>query len=440
MGAGSSRELAYDDDGNLVADLWSLSETASFDVQAQERQFTWNAAGCLTSVTADNGDALQAKTEFTCDSSGQTIARRTTAFGAPVSTRVDIMGLGEILPEEGIFLLRIPVGGTVHVEEAWTIGTGERAPERSGYVLNDARGSVLAKTSFSSESPTVNEEAEYDAWGATARISELSAPQHQFTGEEPDPVTGIYHFGVRAYDPSLRRWLSPDPLFLVSPESDAAGGALLNLYAYSANNPVRKIDESGQIPVDTIWDVANVIYDVGKITVGAVTNNPAMVAEGSADLALDLVATAVPYLPAGATKLLKYGDDVVEGAVKYGDEALEQVAKNGDDVGKKLVPNPYGKKGGPAHQGKVDDVVKDMEKRGLDTGTELKVKTPDGEKGSRYVDAYGKDPKTGKVVETHQVGKQTKKGEPIARERRALDDIEGATGKRPDFHPYNFFK
>ncbi|MFH1921037.1 MAG: hypothetical protein ABIP48_14300, partial [Planctomycetota bacterium] len=100
------------------------------------------------------------------------------------------------------------------------------------------------------------------------------------------------------------------------------------------------------------------------------------------------------------------------------------------------VSNPYGKKGGPAHQGKAADVVADVESRGLRAGTEHKVTTPGGEKGSRYVDVVGKDAQ-GNVVEMHQVGRQTKGGQPVSRERKALDDIEGATGTRPTFHPYN---
>jgi hypothetical protein len=37
----------------------------------------------------------------------------------------------------------------------------------------------------------------------------------------------------------------------------------------------------------------------------------------------------------------------------------------------------------------------------------------------------------------HQVGRQTGAGNPVAREGRALDDIQGATKSRPEFHPYN---
>ncbi len=52
----------------------------------------------------------------------------------------------------------------------------------------------------------------------------------------------------------------------------------------------------------------------------------------------------------------------------------------------------------------------------------------------RYVDAVGKNAE-GRVVEMHQVGGQTGAGKSVAREVKALDDIQGATKMRPKFHP-----
>jgi RHS repeat-associated protein len=103
---------------------------------------------------------------------------------------------------------------------------------------------------------------------------------------------------------------------------------------------------------------------------------------------------------------------------------------------KKKVPNPNGKKGGKPHQDKVRDVADDIQARGLTPGFEERVMTPKGSKGSRYTDVVAKDA-NGAVLERHQVGRQTNGGLPVSRERRALDDIEGATGMKPIFHPYN---
>ncbi len=77
----------------------------------------------------------------------------------------------------------------------------------------------------------------------------------------------------------------------------------------------------------------------------------------------------------------------------------------------------------------------DIEQRGLRPRTEYRVDTPNGHKKRRFVDVVGLAGDT--PLEMHQVGKQTQKGTPVRREIRALDDIEGAKGVRPNFHPYN---
>ncbi|MFT3766700.1 MAG: polymorphic toxin-type HINT domain-containing protein [Minicystis sp.] len=231
--SGPVRALTYDDDGQLVVDATSNGS----------RTLRWNPAGCLTDVEA------LISTHLVCDASGNTVARQTIEGGTVTRSSIDIGGLGEVRPEEGVFFLRLPVNGTVLVEEARSLATGARIADRTGYILADARGSVLARTSFAGAA--VDEEAEYDAWGATMDLGAgLDTPLHQFTGVEPDPGTGHYHFGVRAYDPTLRRWLSADPALMVRPEKGTFHGELLNLYAYASNDPVGKVDATGEEPGD----------------------------------------------------------------------------------------------------------------------------------------------------------------------------------------------
>ena len=106
-------------------------------------------------------------------------------------------------------------------------------------------------------------------------------------------------------------------------------------------------------------------------------------------------------------------------------------------ITKAQPPNPNGRKGGDAHQAKVEEVAKDVKARGLRAEKEQVINTPEGSKSKRFVDVAGINESTEEIEEMHQVGVQTKKGQPVAREKEALDDIEKATGKRPQFHPYN---
>lgn len=101
---------------------------------------------------------------------------------------------------------------------------------------------------------------------------------------------------------------------------------------------------------------------------------------------------------------------------------------------KKKVPNPYGKKGGKKHQNRIDEIEKGIDNKGLIPDKEHAVEIKNGKK--RYVDIAGLN-QDGDIEELHQVGKQNKNGTPVSRERKAIKDIEKATGKKVFFHPYN---
>lgn len=59
-------------------------------------------------------------------------------------------------------------------------------------------------------------------------------------GQQADPETGLHHNWHRDYDPSLARYLQPDPLGIT---------AGTNLYTYAHANPVSWIDRDGRNPV-----------------------------------------------------------------------------------------------------------------------------------------------------------------------------------------------
>ncbi len=117
---------------------------------------------------------------------------------------------------------------------------------------------------------------------------------------------------------------------------------------------------------------------------------------------------------------------------------------NSSQQEEKNAPNPYGKKGGPAHQAGVEKVIADIKAKGRDdvkVVEEYRVITPEG--NSRYVDVAVIDSK-GNPIGFHQVGKQNKTPQadgqpnPIARERRAINDINRTHPNVPvTFHPYN---
>lgn len=58
---------------------------------------------------------------------------------------------------------------------------------------------------------------------------------------------------------------------------------------------------------DTAWDILNILYDAGKISIGYVTGNPVMVNQGWVDLGVDGLALVIPGLPAGSSKIASAG-------------------------------------------------------------------------------------------------------------------------------------
>ena len=186
-------------------------------------------------------------------------------------------------------------GAIIETEYFW-------GPDRSGSLQGAcgvgglvavSRGGVFYFPCYGANSEIVayvNEQGEvvasyvYGPFGESVSASGSMAEAFGFRymTKRMDIAVGMYDFGGRWYLPALRRWINRDPL-------GEDGG--LNLYAFCDNDPVNKFDPNGCIPLDTVWDLANVIYDI--------------CAGDDVALAADTAALCVPYVPAGATKLVK---------------------------------------------------------------------------------------------------------------------------------------
>jgi hypothetical protein len=157
------------------------------------------------------------------------------------------------------------------------------------------------------------------------------------------------------------------------------------------------------------------IVDMGNGTIGAVRSG-----------------TVVPALAKAGAQ-----GGLLAGGAK-GAEVLMSQAANGCPDGASKGPNPGGKLGGPEHRGKVAQRANELVKEGHEIKAgggrlpERGVRTPEGK--LRFPDIETKGPQGRPYFEN--VGKAKMNGDPIARENRALKDIERATGRRPGFTPY----
>ena len=96
----------------------------------------------------------------------------------------------------------------------------------------DEMGSI---THVTDEAGAVLNRYEYDAFGEFTCKEETVANRFAYTGEQYDPVAGMYYLRARFYNPVIGRFLQEDTYY----------GDGLNLYAYCHNNPVGYVDPSG---------------------------------------------------------------------------------------------------------------------------------------------------------------------------------------------------
>lgn len=140
----------------------------------------------------------------------------------------------------------------------------------------------------------------YDAWGNhkvyNAIGSEIGAEVINIGNINPiryrgyywDKEFGLYYLQSRYYDPALGRFISPDSISYLEPESVIG----LNLYAYCGDNPVMYVDPSGHFPILALILGITALIGMGLTIGGVASDNNAMTAVG-------LTMVAIPALISG---------------------------------------------------------------------------------------------------------------------------------------------
>ncbi len=121
------------------------------------------------------------------------------------------------------------------------------------YYTQNAHGDVVNLTDKDGK---VTKSYKYDAFGVEKNIDKNDTNAFRYCGEYYDKETATVYLRARYYNPSTGRFISRDSF--AGRRSDPLS---LNLYTYCRNNPIRYIDPSGHITVNSEWDWA---YEVAK--------------------------------------------------------------------------------------------------------------------------------------------------------------------------------
>ncbi len=223
------------------------------------------------------------------------------------------------------------------------------------YIHTDALGSVVAVTDANRN---VVERREYAPFGTQLTPAVSDGPG--YTGHVQDAATGLTYMQQRYYDPGIGRFLSVDPV-----AADPNTGVMFNRYRYANNNPYKFTDPDGRIPVETIWDVANVAMGVtsaysnfssGSIGAGAIDIGGVLV---------DAAATLIPYVPGGAGTAIK--------AARAADKAVGAAKANRAGRQAKLREIANDPKASSADRGWIKN-----EQRQIEQGNRTSIRNPLG--------------------------------------------------------------
>ena len=275
----SGNRMGYDDKGNILyksdANLWMLydDETRPYAatgigedystalVKSTPQRITYNAFECPDSII-DN-DII---TTFVYNAAGERVMMKTSRTNLPDRYYVGNLYMEHHTASSTTYSLFL--GGDAYSAPAVYI-VGKNGGTLY-YIGRDYLGSIVA---LYKENGDKAFEYSYDPWGnlrdpATHRVysqgeNQTTILNRGFCGHEYLWWCGLINMNARLYDPSIGRFISPDP-YVQAPDFSQN----YNRYSYCLNNPLKYTDPSGELFVlDDVLYIA-----IGAAIIGGVTN------------------------------------------------------------------------------------------------------------------------------------------------------------------------
>jgi RHS repeat-associated protein len=228
----SATSYGYDQSGNTTTRTTPENAT---------QNLRWDSQGRLAAVMSGSAAAVKVgpklasagDASYIYDADGKLLVQRNPGAG---STTL-------YLPAEELMLSA--ASGSVTGKRYYGIGdvtavrTGTKAGDYS-YLIDHPQGTATLSLDHNAHNPVWRDFTPYGA----PRGSQPSAwpDSHAFLGKPTDPTTGLDLLGARQYDPTIGRFLSPDPVFQATDPNQLGG------YTYSGDDPVNKTDPTGLDP------------------------------------------------------------------------------------------------------------------------------------------------------------------------------------------------
>ncbi len=235
----------YDSNGNRLTTL-TLTEDATYDNQDRiithgALAYDFDVDGFMFQRGSDSFDySTRGELLSAALSSGTAITYHYDGLSRRVG-RTDASGTyeyyyGQPLNDLAISAYRSPNGV---LTQLYYDGEGLLfAFEREGSYYYVATDNVGTPKLVIDANGTIVMQREYDSFGQLLSDSNPGIDlQIGFAGGLEDNATGLVRFGFRDYDPEAGRWTAMDPILF--------NGDQMNLYVYTANNPVSSRDSSG---------------------------------------------------------------------------------------------------------------------------------------------------------------------------------------------------
>ena len=332
-GASQANEYSYDNNGNLTQDLNKGITNISYNYLNLPQQIRYS-----NGVVVNYG--------YSADGVKQRVQHLNS--GLP-----SVVYCGNVIYEGDVAKLLLTEEGYIDLANG----------NAYYYYLKDHQGNNRVALSSSG---TVIETNHYYPFGLMYANANSNIQPYKYNGKELDTKNGLnwYDYGARHYDAALGRWHVMDP----KAEKDYFNSP----YNYCGNNPIIRVDKDGKI-WETVWDLGNVLYDVGAAVVSHISGDHEKAKGYWVDAGVDAVAIAVPGLPAGLTKL-KYTDEVVDAA-----KVVDKVDETKDAIKGVRRRNRLPDKGEPNTIGVNEP------------GTTMKKYGPDGNVQKEYNKGHGKN-------------------------------------------------